>query len=703
MEENIQIQVTNDKDVILNFIDEIVEGADSEKSALGFIPHTEYPKAAAKEKILVAYQGSVFLGFILFGGKHPVLKILQTFVAKEFRRTKVATHLVEHLRDYGNANRFSSIRARVAAELDANRFWRKMNFLLVGQDGESDKKRLINIYELTLEAPTLFPHESYSNEIESIQVEKRPIVAAPSYGIDVNILLDLLRERKNEDQVKSLFTYALASETRLFTTHEFKEELLRNKKKKEDYLLKLLETLPELPTKELSNELLQQLHHIVIPKNKGTTDQDISDLRHLGHCVVNGLTGFVTSEEMLLSAHHELKRHFGLEVVTPGELGVGEYLHQEHSLLDDHDEEFVVRPLKVEDRPELCTFLKHNHYSDDAVVTFTNEMSALAPSCSQLATRSGRIVGALMVKGTSGKTDRIVGSLCVQEESSIATSVANCLFGILLSALKEGLSIIELEVPPLADKIQQTAKQLGFFGINSKRRRLIKYNYNGVIDKSTWKEFAEDLRSEGLEISQRLPSNAEIENTGILLTIGSSRGVFSLFDLETILSPLIILTPGRSSFIVPIREKFAHLLNVEVQMPLLPEPQGVLRAERAYFASVQAVRKLHRGAIVIFYVSGSNKGRKEAVGICRVTACGVFPLEIALTKFKTQGVYRDEEIHAVGEQVGVFSFDRFTKFRNPIPYKQLVSMGCVGGANLVSTQRIDYEQLTAIIRKGAHE
>lgn len=695
------LNITNDESEVLQHLDDIVSGADSEKSALGFIRNTEYPKAAAKGRIFVATEDSEFRGFILIGGTFPTIKVVQTFVPEEFRGSGVAKRLVEHICQYGNEHKHASVRARVAAELEANKFWRSAGFILVGQDEKSEKSRVINIYEYALDAPILFPVGGFSQGVTSIERDKRPIVSSPSYAIDINVLLDLLRGRSHEEDVRNLISHVMASETRLYVTSEFQKELSKHTTGSEDNLLKILGALPVLPEVPVPEELLQQLTSAVIPNGKKVTDQDKSDLQHLAQSILNELSGFVTNEKMLLSAHHNLKRQFGLDVVTPGEITAGEVEPHVHFLTLAERSEFEVRLMRVGDRIELHRFLAANLYADETTRGLANDMNMMIASSSHLVIQDDHVIGALILKDIVGRTQKKTCVVCIEETSPNGKSIANCLFGLLLSNLAEGLSIIELLVSPLADKVRNTAYQLGFLKIENQEGRLIKFNYNHVIDKPTWHMLVDDLESEGIRINRRMPSNAEMKNTGILVNFSeNARGSYNLFELETLFSPLLILTGVREAFIVPIRERYANLINVEVQMPLLPEPQGVIRAERAYFASPTAVRRLSKGALVVFYVSGNRKGRMEAVGICRVTACAVLPRDVALTNFRSQGVYSVDDIEGIGEQVGVFSFDRFTAFNNPIPYEKLLSMKCVGGANLVSTQNLSHRQLLDIIKEG---
>lgn len=691
-----RMKIDNDPEYASQFIEAVIDGAKAEASALGFIPSSAYEEAALKGRLVVASEEDRFLGFVLFGGKFPILKVSQTFVDKDHRGSGVGRGLVDFVCNYGNQRGYSSIRARVAATLPANQFWQEMNFDLVHQEEGKPPKRNINVYEYQLDALVLFSDDGYSQGLDSLRADRKPTIETPNYAIDINAALDLVKERKNEQVVRHVVMLATSGEINLFRTSEFIKESSRHGKRLGNGLTQMLGALKELPPKEIASDAINNLKSIIFPK-KELTQQDESDLRHLAQCATHGLTGFITSDKALLNAHNELKERYGLEIVSPGEFYIEKDGDPKALLIDDDQEGFEIKGVEVADEDKLIRFLDAHFHNKTSELKI--DMTQITP-LSRIVSIKDKIVGALILRSVPGQSPVIRAIVCLREELTSSSSIANCLLGILLTDITKGSSVIELTIPPSADKTRRQAMQLGFINMSSRPDCLVKYNYNEIINKSNWGQMCDDIKNFDLKIKRSLPSKSEIKNTGLPLFIGANKRILKLHDFETFLSPLIIVFSGRKGVIVPIREEFSHLLVSKSQGSLLPAEQATIRAERAYFAHKRSVANIKKGDIVVFYESGRKRGNKQAIGLCRVTASGVFPTDMALVNFKAQGVYPEHEIKKLGEEVGVFSFDNFKKFGNPIPYRKLVKMECVTRANLVTSQRVDHTQLKRIIEEG---
>jgi len=104
--------------------------ADAHKKEFGFLPPVFYQDQALQGKLWVAVNDEGALnGYLIFGGAKPSLKVFQMFIHPEHRGKGIASHLVKELEAYGEKHCFLSIKARVAADLDANHFWEKNDFL----------------------------------------------------------------------------------------------------------------------------------------------------------------------------------------------------------------------------------------------------------------------------------------------------------------------------------------------------------------------------------------------------------------------------------------------------------------------------------------------------------------------------------------------------------------------------------------------
>jgi hypothetical protein len=239
---------------------------------------------------------------------------------------------------------------------------------------------------------------------------------------------------------------------------------------------------------------------------------------------------------------------------------------------------------------------------------------------------------------------------------------------------------------------------------------LIRGLYRGIVTQENWGSFRDKFKhSFPYQLPERFPKFSEFSNTGLVLRPNGSLSTvkpIKLFRFETNLSPLLVLATGRPATIVPIKESYATaLLNLEkAQRDLLPGKEAPLRIERAYFGSKPGFEKMfEREGIVIFYVSGANRGPKEAIGAARVTYSGKVSRAKAQLEYGRLGVLEESQYVRMvnsNDEIGLFTFDGFTKFPRPVAYEKMKALGCIGGANLVSAQRLKYDQLLKIIDAG---
>ena len=152
---------------------------------------------------------------------------------------------------------------------------------------------------------------------------------------------------------------------------------------------------------------------------------------------------------------------------------------------------------------------------------------------------------------------------------------------------------------------------------------------------------------------------------------------------------------------MPIREKLAFQLlpRASAQQPLFAK-EAILRLERAYFGGGSSVSSLLQASVVVFYVSGADKGRGEAIGIARVTSSGAgSPLRLG-NELIRQGVFTAEELNPLkgpSGHVHYFTFDSYLSFPRPVAYRDLKRLGCVGPANLITSQVVGFEKLVALL------
>ena len=89
--------------------------------------------------------------------------------------------------------------------------------------------------------------------------------------------------------------------------------------------------------------------------------------------------------------------------------------------------------------------------------------------------------------------------------------------------------------------------------------------------------------------------------------------------------------------------------------------------------------------------------------MARVTFSGTLTKGQAVLNLGRQGVLTEEEIQRRSNQrdeIGAFTFDNLVVFPNQVAYGELKTLGCIGGANLVSAQELPYDKLRLIVERA---
>ena len=91
------------------------------------------------------------------------------------------------------------------------------------------------------------------------------------------------------------------------------------------------------------------------------------------------------------------------------------------------------------------------------------------------------------------------------------------------------------------------------------------------------------------------------------------------------------------------------------------------------------------------------------MALARATFCDKLTSTQAVLNLERQGVLSEREIGKLASkngEVAAMTFDNLLPFRRSVSYRELKRMGCVGGANLVTAQRLSPEALLRIVARG---
>lgn len=635
----------------------------------------------------------------------------------EFRSSGTARTLIQKLKTYGEDHDYLTIAAKVASELPANQFWQGLGFNVIGRYPGGKKGRTINHYALALNVPSLFGRGQPVVE-GTRQLHVRPVLETRSYVIDLNVLFDAVRDR-DEGEASHVLSMSFDSDMRLAVTAEFARELERHSRQSDDPVLKLaraLPTLPELPhevLRPLVESLRRELFSTGSPKTGRRAANDASDLNHLASCIHHRVYGFITRDGPILQRSEELHEKYNLRIISPADLC--EPLEDvsgppERMTAIVEQQEIEIAAFDESDRANAERFLSDVGTSPRDISACLATGTTRFPTAISVMKTGRRIVGIGSWAARPGAGREFVARLYVDEDSQCVDRVVDHLLEHSIGRGKSGqLSRVDLKIGPGQVKLRDVAIRRGFcpldFRSGPTTEALSKVSMKGVVTDRNWRSFRNSFKeATGLELPSELHRCEELVNTGVVLDAEKTVSPFivPLFEFETLISPGALICPGRSAVMVPVRERYAQqLLSLAEEQPsFLPEREAVLSLERAYFLAAGRHRLLSRGTLVVFYASRKRQG---AVAMGRVTFSGTLTKREAVLNLRRQGVLTEEEIDQRSNQrdeVGAFVFDNLVVFPEVISYENLKRLGCIGGANLVTAQKLSYDKLHLIVERA---
>ena len=522
-------------------------------------------------------------GYLLFGGQHPRMKVFQVCVHPEHRSHGTARLLVQELIKYGEDGGFLRITARVSSKLEANQFWQLIGFQIVRQVRGSGSNTTINIYTMDLDVPSLFNDSEYSQssvDKDKVRIDpKRPLLPTPSYVIDLNVFFDVVRNRDTGEGDR-IVSAALRHDIRLFVTPEFEVELSRaSRNQQDDPVLAFARSLPTLPTIEPDRlqHLVTALRKLLAPRSPGSrewTVNDRSDHIHLASSIHHRAFGFITSDLAVLRNADRLHEKYGLHVVSPTDvadsLGVDEQQAPVPMVLTEEAREIQISQLSASNRTVVERFLHECGVAGGVVSLSGDRDPTYSPPHSIVVTSSDQVVGFGRWSASPGSGRHAILSTIVDEDHNDAYRAIDHLLG---SARNAGAGRPELwrfnlRVPRDQMKTLETALKRGFHpqsnGAGSSPMELTRVPIEGVVIPGNWPRLRRDFLDEtSILLPPDMPSHKELINTGIVLDRekkGLGAWTMSLFDFETFINPGLLIAPGRSSVIVPIKKPYAEEL-----------------------------------------------------------------------------------------------------------------------------------------------
>jgi len=728
---NNDVKILTEGSQLCTYVKSVQAIADSNKKALGFLPKSVFQAQADRGRLWVAIKASTgqLLGYLLFGGRYPMLRIFHLYVAQEYRKQSIGSRLLKALETFGEKNNYLTVSARVAADLASNKFWERSGFPIICQEtGGKTSGRTINIRYKDLNTPSLLKMmscETVSPEkgLQGLRLKPRPLLSNQTYVLDLNVFFDVVKKRVNRNIAARIISSGLNNEIRVFVTPEFTAELKKHSNSKQpDPILEFAQQLPTLPTLKQNeiDRLTKELNAIIFsdrPNTEVIGTRNYSDLVHLSYCIHHRATGFITHEKAILGANSQLQEAYLLEVLSAADLMLpGDKSRRYRSQLRANleNEKVLIGPARENQRDEVERFLVSIGANREDLPLIWHPGTNAAQRRRIIARTEDELIAVASWDNPKTLGRHKILHIYVNERLPHSEMVIDHFFE---SALRDAkpfsARLIILNTGPEQLNTQSTAVARGFLSSfsqanNSSRRSLSKFAFTGLITKENW----HSLRNKFKELTdhrlpEKMPNFTEFINTGIIIRNQKGTPVcsLSLFDFEILISPGIVLCPGREGLIVPIKKRFAkNLFELpQTQQSLFPSPEALLHIEKAYFRNSRNASAFRRGKLVLFYLSGAGGGSKEVVGCARITFSEVLSIDEVNVSLARQGVLSPELLDTISDtkkRVHAFTFDNFNLFPRKISFKTLKSKKMISGANLVTAEQLSAKKLAHACEMG---
>jgi len=720
---NTKIRILKSYEDIEPYIDMARQGADTERSALGFLPPNAYKQAAEQGKLLIAVdpEGN-FLGHLMFGGVFPHGKVIQIYSGPEFRKQGIAQSLINELVKHAHERSYLSLSAKVASDLsEANAFYERMGFHAVSTiPGGKTRKRIIYRRVRDLDTPSLFDFMANPEDerLPNLGIASNYSTRPPIYAIDLNVLFDVTKRRGRGEEAGKVMKASFNNDIRLVITEEFINELKRTTSKfPDDPHLQIALQMSVLPTpksKETS-DIERKLAGVIFKERFHQdilTTQDKSDLRHLATVAHHRIAGFITNENAILRAHERLRSEFGLDVLGVSDFADAMSSGSEKFGLDEvartSDTVLSFGPLSQDITENVRFFLNSQYVPLRTIKDVISLGDSVSPQKHIILSEETDIVSFASWNLVQNPRKMVEVFLCANEGSPAARTAIDHTLNRICRVVSSGAPArMRLQILPGNPVTRNIALAHGFRpgpGQESHGTAFYKIAIGDVIDARSWCRIKRALKSlADVELPQNIPVYEDPNQRILIKTSLDREEAIPLKELETLLSPSLILLPGRFGAIVPIKRVFAdELLGTAEQFSLLTPPEAVFLKERVFYNTPRAASNLAPGTLILFYESSEGGGRKSIVAVGRATDSHVITGDQVSPDMKRRGVLDANGFKhiGVGKSKLVTAFDNIMVFKKPVPLNRLREIGCADGANFVTTKRIEPDHLKTILNEG---
>lgn len=708
-----RLKFYNDIENIQKFLSDIQEAADGERDALGFLSSVVYENHMLQNKIIVVVdsQSDTYLGHVMFGRSFPVGRIFQTVVKKDFRKLGIAHKLLNELENILKELQFTSIVAKVAVDLTiSNSFYANAGYgkiRVLTKKNQNSRELVLRCKELS--EPGLLRTESLNDKLDIIKLPLNSSFTIPCYAIDLNVIFDATKKRRNSEFAAKIISSSLMGEIRLCITNELVSELERTSKG-EDPLLAMIKNFEIINSQSQtsSNNLISEIGPIVFKdahKNNSINQQSHSDLRHLATAIENKV-GFLTSDKKILAASNYLLQNHNIDILSVSELSL------------------IVTPpseTQVNFTTDDISIKTSNNYQDPIIINVINELKIDKKHLPRIDDTSENRIKNLVITNhngvplayswwtsLSGVMPENKAFLFINNEAPNINLLADFICNKICSDVsKKDVAIVRLEGNFNNIDVLESVKRNGFSVINavSNNNSLAKICIGFATLATNWPKIRHKIMnlSDRMTILPENPINFSEMQDVINVQNQHSSTELTIREFERSFSPTLYSIGNVNGVIVPISGGYSRdLFGDRNQLSWLDTKEALLKSERVYFCTPNAISRLSPGSIIFFYESASDNGHMEIIAAARINSVKIALVNEISEELLLKGVVSKNilEKQNKNKRQSVVHFNDIIMMRTPISFKKLGEIGCADGANFVTAKKITSKQTISILKAG---
>lgn len=627
---------------------------------LGLMPKDAYIQQARRKCIVVAFSNDEVLGFCLFRTTETKnrISITQLCVKQEYRGKGISKLLLDCVRDKYKLL-FSGMLVSCREDYkEACSLWKSYGFISKKRvRSRSIQERYLFKFWYSFDQKDLFTIEANPNELRVV--------------LDLNILIKLRDQDKDDEEVLQLFSDWLTDEVDYCYAKETLNEIHRDKDfKRTNETIQFLSSFQELTCyPEESQRFLPILEEL----NPGKTENHTSDRKQLAECKASNISYFITIDEGLIANRDSIYEKMGLHILRPGEFVLE---------IDELKNRRLYEPIRLQGAryeikrigsSELLTTI------DSFLNKESGEKKAEFQKLVLSHTSNTKNSSARVIHSPDGELISFFGIKYNSESIDVALirlkklPIRNTLFNqILVEIIREALVTRKSRVNITEASISEEQKQiLVNHGFINHENIWIKIALNGLCDSSLLMERYKIIKDH-VELSNSISLIANHPDTEIKESLK--------LEIERKLWPLKLTDISLPIFIVPIKplwasQLFDYISSNELIFGAIPELSW--SKENVYYRSHQPNVESFPGRILWYSSQEKKFSRQKAIVACSYLNNVVTGEAKQLYSiFRRFGIYKWDDIKKLAKGdihriIKVLQFSDTEVFERPVSFKTI--------------------------------